>query len=473
MKKFLSLILAALVITAAGCSGNDAAATTTTTAEAEATTTTTAAETTTTEATTTTAETTTTPAVTEEIVDNPLMTEEMVEFITELKSKSPIYGEFIEITSTIPLHLGMAYEADMTGTGAMSSVSMDLYISSLDKMFISTISDGVAADILFNNGKYYIISAEEKTALYIEMSDEEAADLANQMTASVKANFDASDATYEAGETEYNGTTYLYEKVTTDELGDILVYADTATKKIKYLSNQDIMMEITALESDFDESIYEVPSDYAIIDMSALMGGSDDSLTDDNTVKDKDGALETATDYLTYSAFSYDSLVEQLEFEGFSHEDAVYAADNCGADWAEQAEKAAATYIEYSAFSYNGLIEMLEYEGYSSEDAKNAVDKCGADWKEQALASATSYLEFSNFSYAGLVEQLGYEGFTADEAAYGVDNCGADWNEQAVAYAKETLEFNSEYTREDLLAALTDRGFTAEQAAYGVEACGL
>lgn len=37
--------------------------------------------------------------------------------------------------------------------------------------------------------------------------------------------------------------------------------------------------------------------------------------------------------------FSYTGLIEQLEYEQYSHDDAVYAADNCGADWNEQAAK--------------------------------------------------------------------------------------------------------------------------------------
>ncbi len=281
MKKFLSVILAALIITAAGCSDNSAETTTTTVAEAEAATTTTAEEaettTTTTEATTTEATTTTeaeTTTVTEEApvddANNPLMTEEMRAFINELKANAPLYGEFIETTSNIPLHMGMAYEMDLYGTGEMSPVAMDIYMSALDKMYVSMVTDGVATDILLADGKYYMISAAEKTALYMEMSEEEAASMSEEMTASVKANFDASAAEYETGETEYNGTTYLYEKVTTGELGEIVVYADTATKEIKYLSNAGIMMEITALTSDFDESIYEIPADYTVIDMATL-----------------------------------------------------------------------------------------------------------------------------------------------------------------------------------------------------------
>ncbi len=78
------------------------------------------------------------------------------------------------------------------------------------------------------------------------------------------------------------------------------------------------------------------------------------------------------------------------------------------------------------AFSYEGLIGQLEYEGYTTEEATYGADNCGADWNEQALLSAQNYLEVSAFSYAGLIEQLEYEKFTTEQATYGADNCGAD-----------------------------------------------
>lgn len=86
--------------------------------------------------------------------------------------------------------------------------------------------------------------------------------------------------------------------------------------------------------------------------------------------------------------------------------------------------KSAESYLEYSAFSYEGLIDQLEYEGYSHSEAVYAVDNCGADWYEEAVESAKEYLEYSSFSRSGLIGQLEYEGFTHDQAVYGVDQNG-------------------------------------------------
>ena len=85
-------------------------------------------------------------------------------------------------------------------------------------------------------------------------------------------------------------------------------------------------------------------------------------------------ALEKAHQYLEYSAFSYSGLIEQLEFEGYTHSEAEYAADHCGADWNEQAVKKARQYLEYSSFSRSGLLEQLEFEGFTHAQAEYAVN---------------------------------------------------------------------------------------------------
>ena len=73
--------------------------------------------------------------------------------------------------------------------------------------------------------------------------------------------------------------------------------------------------------------------------------------------------------------FSYSGLVEQLEFEGYSHSEAVYGAENCGADWYEQAAKKAEQYLEIMSFSRSGLIDQLEFDGFTHEEAVYGVDK--------------------------------------------------------------------------------------------------
>jgi hypothetical protein len=90
----------------------------------------------------------------------------------------------------------------------------------------------------------------------------------------------------------------------------------------------------------------------------------------------------------------------------------------------KNARESAESYLNFSGFSRQGLIDQLEYEDYSTEDAEYAVDALDVDWNEQAARSAESYLEFQAFSKQGLIDQLVYEGYTKEEAQYGAKAVG-------------------------------------------------
>lgn len=87
----------------------------------------------------------------------------------------------------------------------------------------------------------------------------------------------------------------------------------------------------------------------------------------------------------------------------------------------KQALGKAKNYLEFSAYSYEGLIRQLEFEKFDNADATFAADNCGADWNEQAAKKAKQYLEFQNYSLDELVHQLEFEGFTEEQATYGAN----------------------------------------------------
>lgn len=132
-------------------------------------------------------------------------------------------------------------------------------------------------------------------------------------------------------------------------------------------------------------------------------------------------AIRKANQYLQYSSFSRSGLIRQLEFEGFSYEDSVYAVDATNTNWKDQAVKKAKSYLEYSSFSRSGLISQLEFEGFTNEEAVYGTDSTNTNWMEQAVKKAKSYLKLSGYSRSGLISQLEFEGFTNEEAVYGAD----------------------------------------------------
>ncbi|MGO1956895.1 Ltp family lipoprotein [Microbacterium sp.] len=90
----------------------------------------------------------------------------------------------------------------------------------------------------------------------------------------------------------------------------------------------------------------------------------------------------------------------------------------------ENAIGSAHNYLDYAGFSRESLIGQLEYEGYSTEEATFAVDYIAPDWNEEAAESAQSYIDYTDFSRQGLIEQLLYEGFTQKQAEFGASAVG-------------------------------------------------
>lgn len=90
----------------------------------------------------------------------------------------------------------------------------------------------------------------------------------------------------------------------------------------------------------------------------------------------------------------------------------------------EQAVAKGEQYLRMMGFSRTGLVEQLEFEGFSAEDANFAADYINPDWNTEASEKAKSYLEMMTFSRQGLIDQLIFEGFTPEQAEHGVASNG-------------------------------------------------
>jgi len=96
----------------------------------------------------------------------------------------------------------------------------------------------------------------------------------------------------------------------------------------------------------------------------------------------------------------------------------------------ENAVGSAQDYLDYTAFSRQGLIDQLSSdagEGFSVKDATFAVDFLDVNWRAQAVKSAQDYLNYTSFSRQGLIDQLSSdsgEKFTHAQAVYAVNKVG-------------------------------------------------
>lgn len=107
-----------------------------------------------------------------------------------------------------------------------------------------------------------------------------------------------------------------------------------------------------------------------------------------------------------------------------------------------EALAAAKAYISSAVYSYNGLTMKLQSDGYTSDEAAYAAKNVGANWNEQATKKAKQYISSNaKITEDELETKLRADGFTEAQTIYAIDNCGVDWEEEEETTAdKKTSE---------------------------------
>lgn len=96
--------------------------------------------------------------------------------------------------------------------------------------------------------------------------------------------------------------------------------------------------------------------------------------TESGFTPSQDNAIEKAQSYLSTGDFSRKGLIEQLEYNKFSNADATFAVERIeatgGVNWISEAIDKAQSYLRTGSFSLQGLIEQLEYNGFTPDQAE-------------------------------------------------------------------------------------------------------
>lgn len=93
------------------------------------------------------------------------------------------------------------------------------------------------------------------------------------------------------------------------------------------------------------------------------------------TQSNKEKALNTAKDCIKEDAYAYSELINLLELTGYSHDEATYAVDNCGADWNKEAIEKTESILSMGDFSKEYVIGILTDEGFTDEQSEYAVSQ--------------------------------------------------------------------------------------------------
>lgn len=162
-----------------------------------------------------------------------------------------------------------------------------------------------------------------------------------------------------------------------EEQQDKLEEKDEAIEELKRqlsVAKSNLM----AVEEELNSTISEEPEpEEEIVEESVKEAKTDNPEETDGATLGEKNAARSALDYLAYAPFSYNGLIEQLKFEGYTQEEAVYGVGRCGADWNKQAALMAEDYLNYSSFSRTELIAQLEFEGFTPQQAEYGAQAVG------------------------------------------------------------------------------------------------
>ena len=192
-------------------------------------------------------------------------------FLDGLKDKSPLYYEFGKVTSTIPCTLVMTMVDSDGKENGTAAVTME----SLSRIGISTNAEGQDMRIIMDNGTYYMISDTEKSALFYSLSGDEKASMEEEMANAMKftASFDFDKAEFSSGTETFMGESLKYETVD-DGSAKATLYFDPATGRARYIVSEGQTVRIDDYFTGTDSSLFDIPADYEMTDLSALMAGN-------------------------------------------------------------------------------------------------------------------------------------------------------------------------------------------------------
>jgi hypothetical protein len=106
------------------------------------------------------------------------------------------------------------------------------------------------------------------------------------------------------------------------------------------------------------------------------------------------------------------------------NQDEQTQTENEGASEQRRAIARAESYTNLMAFSRARLIQQLEFEGFTHNDAQWAVDQLTIDWNEQALKKANSYHSLMSLPPDNIRRLLASEDFSEEQIDYAMTNMG-------------------------------------------------
>lgn len=163
----------------------------------------------------------------------------------------------------------MESQVEFDGT---TTASLNVYDG--DRIYTETEAGGITSISIIMDGAMYVLDSASKTCMKmgLEMASMQ------EMIADEASAYETAVTT---GETDVKGGTYFYEEFSVE--GESVKYCfdgDELKFMVMEMDGSSYIMEILRMEKGADASLFEIPSDYTVMDMNNL-GGLDMSALED------------------------------------------------------------------------------------------------------------------------------------------------------------------------------------------------
>ena len=204
---------------------------------------------------------------------------------------------------------------------------------------------------------------------------------------------------------------------------------------------------------------------------------TDPSETQDPEYEKKlEHALAVAKEIVETKSISKTDLTWKIQSEyGIKHMDAIWVAENSGADWNEEAlENAKELLASDRGWTPEMLDVRLKGANFWEAERAYAIENCGADWREETLKAAEKCC--SHNSRSGVIESMTESGFLEENINWALEQLDPDWKQQAFLALEaadifqRTLAYDDQFfDKSDWRNYLRSLGFSAEEADYAVK----
>lgn len=185
------------------------------------------------------------------------------EALAYLRERIPLYTRFLETRRGIPL----SFVTAVTNEGAR--VEAGIYIRDEQTLALTAKDeDGNLTRVVYRDGMAYEITDADHSVTYMKYASEFVEPLIDSYRIQLSLS-EVEKCTYVDDYDELNGVSYPHEIIYDEQGNPSNFYYDEETGDLRFIRVGEEISEVILLANEVEESVFEIPTDYTMIDYDA------------------------------------------------------------------------------------------------------------------------------------------------------------------------------------------------------------